>query len=303
MSEIWQVIRREFIYIWYYFDVQFRQIFLYWAIGILIGSCISVFLKDSIHGLFRRMSGSRFGIMGVVPASLLGIASPLCMYGTIPLAASVSKSGMRDDWLAAFMMTSILLNPQLIIYSAALGTTALAVRIISCFLCGIAAGILVRLFYKDKEFFDFSGFDEPKSRDTDPNVFFRLMKNIGRNIKATGPMFLLGIFLSALFQRYVPQDLMVKFFGGNEAWGVLMAATIGVPLYACGGGTIPLIKQWLLDGMSLGSASAFMITGPATKITNLGALKIVFGIKRFLLYIAFVMMFSFVAGIVVNFVV
>ena len=303
MSEIWQVIRREFIYIWYYFDVQFRQIFLYWAIGILIGSCISVFLKDSIHGLFRRMSGSRFGIMGVVPASLLGIASPLCMYGTIPLAASVSKSGMRDDWLAAFMMTSILLNPQLIIYSAALGTSALAVRIISCFLCGIAAGILVRLFYKDKEFFDFSGFDEPKSRDTDPNVFFRLIKNIGRNIKATGPMFLLGIFLSALFQRYVPQDLMVKFFGGNEAWGVLMAATIGVPLYACGGGTIPLIKQWLLDGMSLGSASAFMITGPATKITNLGALKIVFGIKRFLLYIAFVMMFSFVAGIVVNFVV
>lgn len=241
--------------------------------------------------------------MGVVPASLLGIASPLCMYGTIPLAASVSKSGMRDDWLAAFMMTSILLNPQLIIYSAALGTTALAVRIISCFLCGIAAGILVRLFYKDKEFFDFSGFDEPKSRDTDPNVFFRLIKNIGRNIKATGPMFLLGIFLSALFQRYVPQDLMVKFFGGNEAWGVLMAATIGVPLYACGGGTIPLIQQWLLDGMSLGSASAFMITGPATKITNLGALKIVFGIKRFLLYIAFVMMFSFVAGIVVNFVV
>lgn len=303
MSEIWQVIRREFIYIWYYFDVQFRQIFLYWAIGILIGSCISVFLKDSIHGLFRRMSGSRFGIMGVVPASLLGIASPLCMYGTIPLAASVSKSGMRDDWLAAFMMTSILLNPQLIIYSAALGTTALAVRIISCFLCGIAAGILVRLFYKDKEFFDFSGFDEPKSRDTDPNVFFRLIKNIGRNIKATGPMFLLGIFLSALFQRYVPQDLMVKFFGGNEAWGVLMAATIGVPLYACGGGTIPLIQQWLLDGMSLGSASAFMITGPATKITNLGALKIVFGIKRFLLYIAFVMMISFVTGIVVNFVV
>ena len=303
MSEIWQVIHREFIYIWYYFDVQFRQIFLYWAIGILIGSCISVFLKDSIHGLFRKMSGSRFGIIGVVPASLLGIASPLCMYGTIPLAASVSKSGMRDDWLAAFMMTSILLNPQLIIYSAALGTTALAVRIISCFLCGIAAGILVRLFYKDKEYFDFSGFDEPKSRDTDPNVFFRLMKNIGRNIKATGPMFLLGIFLSALFQRYVPQDLMVKFFGGNEAWGVLMAATVGVPLYACGGGTIPLIKQWLLDGMSLGSASAFMITGPATKITNLGALKIVFGIKRFLLYIAFVMMFSFVAGIVVNFVI
>ena len=30
---------------------------------------------------------------------------------------------------------------------------------------------------------------------------------------------------------------MTALFGGNEALGVLMAATIGVPLYACGGGT------------------------------------------------------------------
>ena len=93
---------------------------------------------------------------------------------------------------------------------------------------------------------------------------------------------------------------MVRFFGGNEAWGVLMAATIGVPLYACGGGTIPLLQSWLAEGMSLGSAAAFMITGPATKITNLGALKIAMGWKRFVLYIAFVMGISFLSGIAVN---
>lgn len=33
-----------------------------------------------------------------------------------------------------------------------------------------------------------------------------------------------------------------------------MAATIGVPLYACGGGTIPLIREWLAMGMRMGSA-------------------------------------------------
>ncbi len=79
-----------------------------------------------------------------------------------------------------------------------------------------------------------------------------------------------------------------------------MAATIGVPLYACGGGTIPLLIQWLEDGMSMGSAAAFMITGPATKITNLGAVKIVLGIKRFILYIAFVMIFSLATGVLIN---
>ena len=43
-----------------------------------------------------------------------------------------------------------------------------------------------------------------------------------------------------------------------------------------------------------------MLTGPATKITNLGALKIVLGIRRFLLYWAFVIVFALLTGLVVN---
>ncbi len=303
MPELLAAFRREIIYIWYYFEVQFRQIFWYWVLGMLIGSFISVFAKDRIHGVFAGMRGRKWGLFGIVPACILGIASPLCMYGTIPIAASFRKQGMREDWLAAFMMASILLNPQLIIYSAALGTKVLAVRIITCFLCGCAAGLLVFAFYRNKDFFHFDGFEERESHDTHPDLPIRFLLNCWRNVKATGPYFLVGILLSALFQRYVPQDLMVKLFGGNEAWGVLMAATIGVPLYACGGGTIPLLRQWLWEGMSTGSAAAFMITGPATKITNLGALKIATGWKRFALYILFVMLFSFLCGMVVNLIV
>ena len=297
---MWEIIRREAIYLVFYFEVQFRQIFGYWLIGIFTGSVISVFAKDAIHNAVRKSYGGKNGILELACASALGIASPLCMYGTIPLAASFSKCGVRDDCLAAFMMSSILLNPQLIIYSAALGNTALLVRIAAGFLCGLCAGLLVNVFFKNQSLFDFSGFDEPKNRDTDPNMLLRLLKNIGRNIRATGPMFLLGICLSALFQRYVPDGVITGLFGNNKAWGILMAATIGVPLYACGGGTIPLLKGWLADGMSLGSAAAFMITGPSTKITNLGALKIVLGWKNFILYFLYIILFSLASGLLVN---
>ncbi len=290
------ILRREAIYLWYYFDIQLRQIFWYWVLGMVIGSLVAVFLKDRVHDTFRSLGDKKLGVLGIAAASALGIASPLCMYGTIPIAASFSRRGIRDDWLAAFMMSSILLNPQLIIYSAALGPTALMVRVMASFACGIVAGLLVRWLYRKNPFFNFTGFDEPVSHDTDPSLPMRFFKNLGRNIKATAPMFLLGIILSAIFQRYVPSEAMTTLFGGNEAFGVLMAATIGVPLYACGGGTIPLLQAWLMDGMSLGSATAFMITGPATKITNLGALKIVLGGKRFLLYISYVMIFSLLAG-------
>ncbi|MCC8169979.1 MAG: permease, partial [Oscillospiraceae bacterium] len=67
--------------------------------------------------------------------------------------------------------------------------------------------------------------------------------------------------------------------------------------------TIPLLQQWLASGMSRGAAASFMITGPSTKITNLGALKIVLGVKHFAMYIAFVIVFAIAAGAVVNLVV
>lgn len=295
-----EIISREFIYIWYYFSVQLHQIFGYWVAGMIIGSVVSVFFKDKIHGAMRKMNSDGGSFSGIVLASMLGVASPLCMYGTIPIAASFSKSGIRDEWLAAFMMSSILLNPQLIIYSAALGIKVLSIRILMCFLCGICAGVIIRILYKKKSFFTFASFNEPKNKDTDPNLFIRFLKNLYRNIKATGGYFLVGVLLSALFQRYVPQDAVTFMFGGNEAWGVLMASTVGVPLYVCGGGTIPILKMWLANGMSLGSAAAFMITGPATKITNLGALKVVLGIRHFVYYWLYVILFSVLCGLLVN---
>lgn len=298
---LFQVVQREFVYINYYFMVQLRQIAFYWILGMVAGSFISVFAKDAIHNCFDSLRDKKWGIWGVVPASLLGIASPLCMYGTIPIAASFSRHGMRHDWLAAFMMSSVLLNPQLLLYSTALGPAALLMRLVSCTICGIAAGLMVHIAYGKKSFFDFKGFEPHTGRDTDPNLLMRFLKNLGRNIRATAGYFLIGVLLSALFQRYVPAESFAELFGkNNEGFGVLMAATVGVPLYACGGGTIPLLQQWLAVGMSMGSAAAFMITGPATKITNLGALKIVLGIRRFILYIVFVMIFSLLTGLVTN---
>ena len=275
-------IQREAVYLWYYLDIQVRQIAPYWALGIVLGSAVSVFGKKYIHGTVAKIGRRKTGWLGVIPASLLGIASPLCMYGTIPVAASFSEQGVKDDYLAAFMMSSILLNPQLIFYSTALGTAAVVIRFVSCFL------------------FDFTGFHEGKSRDTDPRMLMRFLKNVWRNIKATGPMFAMGILLTALYQIHVPEGFVSGLFGKNNGFGVLMAATIGVPVYMCGGGTIPLLCEWLADGMSMGSAAAFMITGPATKITNLGAMKIVLGWKRFFIYLAFVTLFSLAAGLITD---
>jgi len=308
-----EILRRELIYLWMYFSIQLQQIVGYWILGMVLGSLISVFGKEKIHSLFTAIQGKKLGALGVIPASMIGIVSPLCMYGTIPIASSFADKGMEEDWLAAFMMSSILLNPQLLMYSAALGLPAFIIRLVSCFLGGVAAGLCVRFFFPGtpagtegegaagvKKFFRFTTLQAITNRDTDPNPFMRFLKNLGRNIKATGLYFLIGVALSALFQRYVPEELMIKLFGGNRPLGVFLAATIGVPLYVCGGGTISLLMTWLDTGMTLGQAASFMITGPATKITNLGALKIVLGMKHYIAYIVFTIVFALFSGLAVD---
>jgi uncharacterized membrane protein YraQ (UPF0718 family) len=337
-----EILMRELICFWYYFDIQFRQIAGYWIFGMVLGSLVSVFGKEKIHDLFVKMRNTKMGAFGIVPASLLGISSPLCMYGTIPIAVSFAEKGMAEDWIAAFCMSSILLNPQLLFYSAALGVPVLVIRFVSCFLCGALAGLCVRLFFRGKSFFTFIKFEHMASCDTDPNSVLRFLKNFGRNVKARGLYFLIGIVLSALFQRYVPEEAFGKLFGSNKGFGVLMTATVGVPLYVCGGRTIPPLQQWLAYGMTMGSAVSFMITGPATKIANLrgitdpaiyiltykkyifpnslyykelgnlsfkdvnikiaGSVKIGLGIKHFAFYWLFVITFALVSGLTVDYV-
>ena len=48
------ILHREFVYVWYYFALQFRQIFQYYALGIELGSAIKhvVFYLIFSYGLF-----------------------------------------------------------------------------------------------------------------------------------------------------------------------------------------------------------------------------------------------------------
>ncbi len=307
-----EILQREFIYISNYFIIQFMQIIYYYLFGITLGSAINVFFKDKmINFASVKMQSNIVGkkerqnltgnIVGLIFCSIIGILSPLCMYGTIPIAASFDKKSIKQYYIASFMFSSILLNPQLIIYSLALGKTVLLIRILSCFAFGLLAGIIIMIFYKDKAFFNFKLFEIPVKQNNDKNMFIAFFKSIIRNIEHTGLYFLIGILLSALFQRYINAEAFASLFGeGNKGFGVLLAATIGVPIYVCGGATVPLLLSWLEVGMSYGAASSFMITGPATKITNIAALKMVFGIKHFIFYFAYTILFATATGILIN---
>ncbi len=284
----------------YWVIFQFRMIFPYWAAGTITGSLISVFLSGKITALAGKPGLGKFGVLAVVPAALLGAASPICMYGTAPLIASLGRKGVPQYLLASFMVSSILINPNLFLFSFTLGTGIAVLRLVLCITAGITAGILARCFFNNRRLFSFDGFEDKKKKTCASGAAASFLSDLNRAVLKTAPYFLAGILLAALFECYFPKDVITDVFGRNKGFGVLMAASLGIPVYVCGGGTVPLLKAWLEAGMSPGSAAAFMITGPATKITNLGAVKIILGLRNFIFYIAFNIAFAVIAGLLTD---
>ena len=179
---MWDLIEREAIYLYYYLDIQVRQLFWFYVLGTLLGSAISVFGKDRLKRLLTAQVGVSMGFIGLILAACLGFASPICMHGTLPLVAALYHQGVRQDYLACFMVASVLLNPQLIAYSLALGPTVFTLRLVTCLIIALAAGLLIRHCFKDQPFFNFVNFGPGRNNDTHPNLAVRYLKNVGRNL-------------------------------------------------------------------------------------------------------------------------
>jgi len=277
--------------------IQIRQIGVWWLAGILAGSAVSVFLTDKIIAAISVFQKKSFHPGGALAAAALGAASPVCMFGTIPLIAALARKGVPQYLLVTFMISSILLNPTLLVMSFALGVRAALIRLAVSLAGGLLAGLLAHLFFRRSRIFRLDSF-EPSPRQ--PKTFWW---DVLKAIRVTAPYLVIGIVLTALFDQFFPKELIARLFGSNRGLGVLFAVSLSVPLYVCGGGTIPLIAAWLQSGMSLGSAVAFMVAGPATKITNLGAVKIILGLRNFALYLVYCLLLALAAGVLIDWVI
>jgi len=108
--------------------------------GVVLGELLKI--KSWTRIIYKATSGRPF--ISCVVASLLGIASPLCTYGTIPVAISLYAAGVPLAPLISFISCSSLLNPQFIIYTyGQIGTEMAIMRIITVFIVGVVFGLFV----------------------------------------------------------------------------------------------------------------------------------------------------------------
>ena len=275
-----------------------RQLFPYVILGSFVGELLKYTSWTKL--IFRFTKKHRYP--AVVSAAVLGILSPLCTYGTVPVLITLYHGGVSLSPLIAFLAASSMMNPQLFVMTVGgLGWKVALFRLLFVFvfslLCGMGTfllphGFVVRPSVAADRVPEEEILNRPKKEFT-PKKY---LLGVGKDLLFVGRMMCVGILIAA-FVDQLPLSLFFGKVDTTSPLGVLTAALVGIPVYACGGGTIPLIASLMSQGMSLGSAIAFLTVGPATRITSLSAIAAIFR-KRFLLvYVIVLIAFSVVAGV------
>jgi uncharacterized membrane protein YraQ (UPF0718 family) len=274
------------------------------AVGILAGELLKFTSWTKI--VYRRVSASPF--LAVFWASVIGMVSPLCTFGTVPVVIQLFKSGVHVAPLVTFLAASSLMNPQLFVMTVGgidgFGLEMAIVLSLSVFAVSFALGIFSYLIpqkfivKKNIDLYDDGGL-AIESREKKVFDFKQYLLNCGSMFKRVGFYVLIGIFIGSLIELYIPKVWIHNALGAHQGVrAVLFAAVLGVPLYACGGGAIPLANSMIQSGMGKGAGLAFFIVGSATRPAPLAAMAVLFTPLFLAGYTLFLLAASVIMGLI-----
>jgi len=272
-----------------------RGLALYVVIGVIVGEALRYTPATRV---LERIC-TRRPTISLVLAALFGMASPLCTYGTVPVVLELLRSGVPVAPLATFLATSSLMNPQLLVITwGGLGAKMACARLASVLLFGLLFGLVLHLMPRSWSVLPVLARESkaPKNRRREFSLK-SFAARCWRTLEFVGFYVLLGVLLGAVVEVVVPGRWVFAIFGSGGWAQILLASLLGVPLYACGGGTIPLVSSFLEQGMAPGAALAFLVAGPATRIPPLLALGTILRPVVVISYVAILVLYAAVAGV------
>ena len=84
---------------------------------------------------------------------------------------------------------------------------------------------------------------------------------------------LLGVGIGALIHNWIPQELVEKVLGNCNIFAPILAAIVGIPMYADIFGTMPIAEALVLKGTGIETVLTFMMVVTALSVPSIVMLK------------------------------
>ncbi|HXK73066.1 MAG: permease [Clostridia bacterium] len=265
---------------WYAASIRF---FIYDVIKILILLSFLIFIISYIQSYFppertKRILGRFKGIGANILAALLGTVTPFCSCSSIPLFIGFTSAGLPVGVTFSFLISSPLVDlGSLVLLTSIFGFKVAITYVIVGLVLAVIGGTIIEKTGMDKYVEQFvKNANSVQIEDQEMKIKDRLKyayEQLAATVKKVAPYILVGVLIGALIHNVIPEIWVQTVLGSNNPFSPVLAAVIGIPMYADIFGTIPIAEALFAKGVGIGTILSFMMGVTALSLPSLIMLK------------------------------
>ena len=284
--------------------------FLYDTIKIFILLTTLIFMISYIQSYFppertKKILTKFKGISGSIIAALLGTVTPFCSCSSIPIFIGFTKAGLPLGITFSFLISSPMVDlASLLLLSGFFGMNISILYVLSGLLIAVIGGTLISKLNMNDEIRVYTEqtrdlYDESENFNQKQRLDYALndTKIIVTNVYK---FVILGVLIGSLIHNWIPQDFILAVLGENNPFSVIIAAAVGIPMYADIFGTIPIAEALFMAGVPIGTVLAFMMSVTALSLPSMIMLSKVVKPKLLGIFISIVAIGIIATGYVFN---
>ena len=259
------------------------RFFIYDVIKIVVLLCTLIFVISYIQSYFppertKKILGRFHGTLANIIAALLGTVTPFCSCSSIPLFIGFTSAGLPLGVTFSFLISSPMVDlGSLVLLMSIFGAKVAFCYVVLGLVIAVAGGILIEKLHLENQVERFirnaKHIDIPGEELTLRKRLKYSAEQVAETFKKVFPYILVGVGIGAFIHNWIPQDLIVRFLGNGNPFGVIIATIAGVPMYADIFGCIPIAEALLAKGAKLGVVLSFMMGVTTLSLPSMIMLK------------------------------
>lgn len=259
------------------------QFFIYDVIKIVVLLCTLIFIISYIQSYFppertKKILGRFHGIHANIIAALLGTVTPFCSCSSIPLFIGFTSAGLPLGVTFSFLISSPMVDlGSLVLLMSIFGAKVAILYVVLGLVIAVAGGTLIEKLHLENQVEEFirnaKQIDIPQAELTIKDRLKYSVEQVAGTLKKVFPYILIGVGIGAFIHNWIPEDLVVRFLGNGNPFGVIIATIAGVPMYADIFGCIPIAEALLAKGAKLGVVLSFMMGVTTLSLPSMIMLK------------------------------
>ncbi len=266
----------------------------YLLLGFAVAGALSVWISPRV---VQQHLGGRGG-WPVTKATLLGIPLPLCSCGVIPVAATLRQSGASRGATTSFLLSTPQTGVDSILATyGLLGPVFAVARPLVALITGLVGGAVVEAV--DREATVVTPTPPPDESPKGPAWTRALRYGFVTLPGDLAWRLLIGLAIAAAIVAVAEPGALAPWLGSG-IWAMLVMLVIGLPMYTCSAGAIPLAAGLMHLGLSPGAALVYLIAGPVTNAATIVVNWRVIGPRATVIYVATAMVGALAAGLALN---